>query len=182
MKKGKYSRADVNQYKIEAQKQIEHKLGQGRPIDRFGTSYRTILDNMNRPGFDPNSSTGKRVMRAIEQGHADWDLNTIRGHGRPWTVEGIFDEKGAFRDEQDKPLKVELKNRREASKWGDYYNALQKAKKGDSNALKPFEGKTYTLADGTKKEFITDFETLYQLNRRGEIPGGDEISLSSRAA
>jgi hypothetical protein len=175
MKKGKYSQANVDQYKIDAQRQIDHKLGQGRPIDRFSTHYGTILDNMNRLGFDPNSSLGKRVMRSIEQGHADWDLDTIRGHGKPVTVKGIFDETGKIEA-------IDLKNKREVSKWGRYENALKKARKGDTDALKPFVGKSYFLADGTKKEFITDFETLHQLDRAEQLPSGDEISLSSRAA
>ncbi len=175
MKKRKYSQADVEQYKLEAQRQIDHRLGQKKSIDRFGTRYRTILDSMNRSGFDANSSTGKRVMRAIEQGHADWDLNTIRGHGKPVHVKGIFDEKGKIEA-------IDLKNKLEVSKWGKYENALKKARKGDTDALKPFVGKSYVLADGTKKEFITDFETLYRLDKAEQLPSGDEISLSSRAA
>ena len=114
-------------------------------------------------------------MRAIKQGHADWDLNTIRGHGKPVHVKGIFDEKGKIEE-------ISLKNKREVSKWGKYENALKKYRKGDTDALKPFVGKSYLLADGTKKQFISDFDTLYQLDRAEQLPSGDEISLSSRAA
>lgn len=170
MKKQLHLESDIEQYYINAKRQLDNKK---RSIDRFSKRDETILDYIKRHGFNPNTSTGKRVMRAIEQGHADWDLNTIRGHGRPWSVKGLFDEEGKLPD-------MQLKNRREASKWGDYYNALHKFRRGDVNALKPFEGKYYVDANGNKHIFVTSFDTLYTLDKAGEIPSGDEISLSSR--
>jgi|GEM_PF-1182650 hypothetical protein len=162
-----------------AQEQYERAWSNKKSTSRFSIKYATSFEYLEQESakgrFNPQSSTGKRILRDIREGHATFDLASMRGHGRPWTVKGLFDEQGKLSE-------VELKNRRQASLWGDYYNALQKFRKGDTNALKPFVGKSYVDADSKKHEFPTDFDTLYRLDKAGEIPHGDEISLSSRAA
>lgn len=76
--------------------------------------------------------------------------------------------------------RVLIRDSREASLLGRYYNALQKFQEtGDASVLKAFEGKTVTVR-GEKVTLVTDPSTLNNLSRAGEldIPDVYERSLS----
>jgi hypothetical protein len=168
----------------ESKTQYETAESRGKIIDRFSKKYETSYDYLiaeSKSGrFNPQSSTGRRILRDIRQGHALFDMNSMRGHGSVWVVENaVVTEKGTL-------ATTSLKNRRQASKVAEYDSALAKYRKTASETeqkkiMKPFEGKSWIDAEGRRHKFVTDHETLYQLDKAGLLPRGDEINLSPRS-
>jgi len=166
----RYIHTNVERLKAIANEQINRILREGKEIPRVTKEYRYMTDYLSKPDFNPASSLGRRVVRAIEQGHATWDLKTIRGHGlSTGKVFQGFDEKGLIQEG------IQLKNRVEESRYGQYINALKKAIHGDPSEIKKFTGKTYVDSEGNRHEFITDEETLYRLHKVGELPNSNDI-------
>lgn len=159
-----------------AQSEIEKARREGKTIPRFSKKYETIYDYLKGETetgrFNPKSSTGKRIMRAALEHPAFYDLNDVRGHGKPtgkaWR---IFDDRGEIEGG------IMLKNRNEESKYGSYLNAVKKALDGDDIDLKKFKGKSFTDIDGKKHKFITDSEQLNTLDKFGVLPSGEDIYL-----
>jgi len=169
-----YTEEHVRQIVQSARNEIDLARKHHKSIPRFSAKYETVaayLESETASGrFKPNSSTGRRIMKAVQE-NPKYDLATIRGHGKPsgatWTV---FDEDGKL------PNRISLKNRVEDSKYSRYSNAVGKYRDtGDYTELEKFVGKYYVDNQGVKHKFVTDVELITKLAKVGELPSRNDL-------
>lgn len=170
-----YTEEHVRQVLENARQEVDLAKKHNKSIPRFSAKYATVADYLEGETasgrFNPNSSTGRRILKAAQEHPTFYDINDARGHGKPTgKVFNFFDDKG-FVEEG-----LRFKNRQEESKWATYLNAQKKyLQTGDDTELQKFAGKTLVDALGNKHQLITDTEILNRLERFGELPSGNDI-------
>lgn len=105
--------------------------------------------------------------------HPQWDLADARGHSKPTGKSfEYFDEEGLV------PGGIQLKSRKEESKYASYLNAMKKyLDTGDDTDLMKYKNKSFVDQEGKKVQFITDKDTLDDLATFHELPHGDDIYI-----
>jgi len=170
-----YTEEHIRQILDDARSEIELSRKHHKSIPRFSSKYATIADYLEGEAasgrFNANSSTGRRILKAAQEHPTFYDINDVRGHGKPTgKAFNFFDEKGLVEEG------IRLKNRQEESKWASYLNAQKKyLKTGDDADLKKFTGKSFVDSQGNKHGFVTDKEFLTRLEKVGELPSGNDI-------
>jgi len=170
-----YTEEHLRQILESARNEIQLASKHHKSVPRFSAKYATIahyLQGETASGkFNPNSSTGRRILKAAQEHPTFYDINDARGHGKPTgKVFNFFDDKGLAKEG------IRFKNRQEESKWASYLNAQKKyLKTGDDTDLKKFAGKSFVDTQGNKHEFLTAKELLTRLEKFGELPSGNDI-------
>ncbi|MDA8336466.1 MAG: hypothetical protein M0Z41_16010 [Peptococcaceae bacterium] len=169
-----YNLNDVTNVINESARKIFLKIREGKDIPRFSKKYETVVDYLRGETaagrFDPNSSTGRRIMRAADEHPTFFTLDDARGHGKPTGKTFQFsDESGLIGGG------VQFKNRSEESRYAKYLNAERKyLATGNDSELKKWTGKTFILKDGSKVTALTDTEVLQKLSKIDELPKGND--------
>lgn len=152
---------------------LEHRSREGKEIPRFSNKHETIVDYLQSKEFKDSKVAfqGRVLKQAME--HPQWDLADARGHskqtGRRFEY---FDEDGSV------PGGIQLKSRKEESKYASYLNAMKKyLDTGDDTELMKFRNKSFVDNEGKKVQFLTDKDTLDNLATFNELPHGDDIYI-----
>ena len=94
-----YTEEHVRQILQSAKSEVHLAKKHNKTIPRFSAKYATVADYLESETtsgkFDPNSSTGRRILKAVQEHPTFYDINDARGHGKPTgKVFNYFDEKG----------------------------------------------------------------------------------------
>lgn len=152
---------------------LEQRSREGKEIPRFSRKHFTIVDYLKSREFKESKEAFQRRVLKQAMEHPQWDLADARGHSKP-TNKSIqyFDEDGSVHGG------IQLKSRKEESKYGSYLNALQKyLDTGDDKELMRYENKTFVDKKGKKIQFITDKDVIDDLAVFGQIFSGDDIYI-----
>ena len=164
---------DVKAAITNASQVLERRSREGKEIPRFSSKYETIVDYLQSQEFKDSKAAfqGRIIKQAME--HPQWDLADARGHSKSTgKAFQYFDEDGSV------PGGIQLKSRKEESKYASYLNAMKKyLDSGDDTDLKKFSNKSFVDKDGNKIQFITDKDTLDNLATFYELPHGDDIYI-----
>lgn len=164
---------DVQTAITNASQVLEHRLKEGKEIPRFSGKHETIVDYLKSWEFQNSKAAFQRrvIKQAME--HPQWDLADARGHSKATGKSfEYFDEDGAV------PGGIQLKSRKEESKYASYLNALKKyLNTGDDTDLMKFKNKSFVDKDGKKVQPVTDKEVIDDLAIFGQIFSGDDIYI-----
>lgn len=152
---------------------LERRIREGKEIPRFSSKYSTIVKYLESKEFKESKEAFQRRVLKQAMEHPQWDLADARGHSKPTGKRfEYFDEDGSV------PGGIQLKSRKEESKYATYLNALKKYQNtGDFSELAKFNNKTFVDKQGKKITFITDKDVIDDLAIFSQLPHGDDIYI-----